>query len=331
MTSFLMDDMAAINNTMEPTIDDDIDALLYGSGSPSAGNATTSTRGDPYGSTTAAGGAPGSASGSMGSTVQLPDMWRETDAQLTARLSSMQLDALPVRELKVELKALGMPTYGSRVQLLQRLQEAVRVLQQQHGMEGVAAGDAAAVGPAVGVEYAEEAARLVMGMPQRQLQEELRQRGVEPRGTKSLMQDVLQQLIMKEMATLQASTGSPYAVVCVLCRGVGCFFVNVGVGMRGDVYDGWLVNACRGCVHGCTLHSIHVKPHPTTPGGGRFWCSRYRRRQPPTPRGPPSQHCSRLYPTHPPTRARGTGQAAVQHHPQQYRGRQQQWRGRGAL
>ncbi len=202
-----MDDMGSINSAMEPTIDDDIDALLYGGNNPSSG--TTSS--DPY-VTTTRGPPSGSASSSM---VQLPDMWRETDAQLTARLSSLQLEALPVRELKTELKALGMPTYGSRVQLLQRLQEAVRVLQQQNGMDESAGGDAAGggSGAAVGLEYAEEAARLVMGMPQRQLQEELRQRGVEPKGTKSLMQDVLQQLLMKEMAALQASTGSPYGAL----------------------------------------------------------------------------------------------------------------------
>lgn len=160
MTQFLMDDLPG-----QPPMDaagDEFDALLFGT--------------------------PGDGS--------LPDLWRESDEQLTARLSAMPLDALSIRELKAELKQLGMPTYGTRAVLLQRLEEAVRMLQQQErGVED----DALDVGGA-GTEYAAEAARVVAAMPLRQLQEELRGRGVEPRGTKALMQDLLQQQLIKEMA-----------------------------------------------------------------------------------------------------------------------------------
>lgn len=161
MTQFLMDDLPGAG-PMDPAAGDEFDALLYGS-------------------------APGDSS--------LPDLWRESDEQLTARLSSMPLDTLSIRELKAELKQLGMPTYGTRAVLLQRLEEAVRVLQQQEsGVEEELLLGADA-------EVAAEAARLVAAMPLRQLQEELRGRGVEPRGTKALLQDMLQQMLVKEAAS----------------------------------------------------------------------------------------------------------------------------------
>lgn len=179
MTQFLMDDIPG-GASMDPS-GDEFDALLYGT--------------------------PGDSS--------LPDLWRESDAQLTARLSAMPLDTLSIRELKAELKQLGMPTYGTRAVLLQRLEEAVHMLQQQEqGVED----ESLSMGAEAG-EYAAEAARVVQSMPLRQLQDELRGRGVDPKGTKSLMQDMLQQMLVKEMV---AGVVEDDNTVCVLlCGRVG--------------------------------------------------------------------------------------------------------------